>query len=662
MRRTPLPWLAALLLAYLVIPVAAFLVRVPGTDWKQAAAPGVGTALWLSVYSSTIATLVIVVLGVPLGYVLARSHSRITRVISVLVQLPLALPPLISGILLIYLVGPYTALGRLFGQSLTDSVTGIVLAEVFVAAPFLVVSARSAFEAMDPGVEEVAATLGHGRLARFLIVALPSASGGVRAGILLSWLRAFGEFGATIVLAYNPNALPVFIYVQFSGSGLPGTTIPVLLTLAAALVVLLLAERSAGGRRRLLGRRRPATLPEPRSPSVVAGPLLDLDVTARLDGFRLAVRHTARARRLAILGPSGAGKSTTLRVVAGLLHPDSGHLHADGEDLLALPVERRDIGYLPQESLLLPRARLERQITFGVGSDPAVASYWAHRLGIEHLLDRRPDQLSGGQRRRAAIARALAREPRILLLDEPLTGLDTPVREDLRRLLRTITAETRLTTLLVTHDPLEAAMLADEVLVVIDGTVRQAGPQREVFARPADPQVARLLGVRNVRSTAVVRDGVLTDGDLRVPVPSTVPDGPAAWCVRPEDVLLTTDAAASVSVLESVSAPDTDAATSGAAAEPDGGPSAAVPSNGGRPAAMPEAGAGTPAVVRDVLHLGGVAEAVAVTRAGTELSARLSEDRTPEPGETVRITVRPAGVTTWPITPDAVTAPRVPAG
>ncbi len=611
MRRTPLPWLGALLLAYLLVPVAAFFVRLPGTAWHQAAAPGVGAALRLSLWTASVATLAVTLFGVPLGYVLARARGRLARLVGVAVQLPLALPPLISGILLIFVVGPYTRLGRLFDGSLTDSVTGIVLAQVFVAAPFLVIAARTAFADLDPALEEVAATLGHGRLARFRKVALPGAARGIRSGILLTWLRAFGEFGATVVLAYNPNSLPVFVYVQFSGSGLPGTTVPVLLTLAAALVVLLLADRGPGRRGGPPARlRRPAVLPGPVPPAPVSGPLLDLAVRARAGAFRLDVEHRAAARRLAILGPSGAGKSLTLRVVAGLLAPQDGHLLADGTDLLALPAERRGIGYLPQDSCLLPRMRLADQITFGAGSDPALAAFWAHRLGLDGLLERTPDQLSGGQRRRAAMARALARAPRILLFDEPFTGLDTPVREELRLLLRGVTRETGLTTVLVTHDPVEAAMLAEEVLVMDEGRVLQAGPQREVFAHPASPRVARLLGVRNLRPGRVTPAG-LTDGDLTVPLPpGTAPaGGPVTWCVRPQEVEVT--------------------GASGASAGAPGG------------------GAVT-AVVRDVVHLGAVAELVAVTAAGTELTAHLPARLAPDTGAAVRLTVPSAAVTLWP--------------
>src|SRR5947209_16836896 len=181
-----------------------------------------------------------------------------------LVALPLALPPLISGILLLYLVGPYTVLGRLFDGNLTDTRTGIVIAQTFVAAPFLVIAARGAFAAVDPALEDVARTLGHKRAAVFLKVALPAAWPGVQAGLLLAWLRAFGEFGATVILAYHPYSLPIFTFVQFDSTGLPSTVLPVVAALGAALVVLAGVQVHAR-RRRPYASPPPPTQPAPQA-------------------------------------------------------------------------------------------------------------------------------------------------------------------------------------------------------------------------------------------------------------------------------------------------------------------------------------------------------------------------------------------------------------
>ncbi|MGA2472608.1 MAG: ABC transporter permease subunit, partial [Acidimicrobiales bacterium] len=179
--RTPLPWLGGLLALYLVIPVAAFVVRFAQNPKSGFAAPGLFPALYVSVVGASIALGIVAILGVPLAYVLARSHGRIASVVDVVVQIPLALPPLISGILLIYIIGPYTILGRLFDGRLTESMAGVVIAMSFVSAPFLIVTARAAFEAVDQGLLDVASSLGHSDLARFWRVAIPVAGGGIRA-------------------------------------------------------------------------------------------------------------------------------------------------------------------------------------------------------------------------------------------------------------------------------------------------------------------------------------------------------------------------------------------------------------------------------------------------------------------------------------------------
>ena len=615
MLRTPLPWLAALLVAYLLVPLIAFLIRVPGQGGGATAAPGVGDALRTSLITASISTAIVTLLGVPLGYLLARSGSRTAGVLGVAVQLPLALPPLMSGILLIYLVGPYTTIGQFFNGGLTDSAAGIVLAQVFVAAPFLVVSARSAFAAVDPAQLDVAATLGHGELSRTMRVALPIAARGIRAGMLLAWLRAFGEFGATIVLAYHPYTLPVFTYVQFSSTGLAATTVPVLVTLGAALVVLLIADR---GPARRAHRRRPVRLPAPRPPAPSQGPVLDFRLTTRLGGFHLAVEYRGAGRNLAILGASGSGKSATLRLLAGVLSPRDAHSHITlgGRDLTALPAEHRGIGYLPQHPTLLPHLRVWEQVTFGVGADPALAVFWLDRLKLTDLADRYPDQLSGGQARRVGLARALAREPRLLLLDEPFAGLDAPVRDELRRLLRTVLRETDLTSVLVTHDPDDAALLSQDTLLFADGAVLQDGPTRSVLTHPAGPSAARLLGVRNIGHGHVGADGVLESGPLRIALPEQAFATPAwenakpptavAWCVQPHDVRL-------------------------------------VPVGG------------TGAVVDDVAHLGPVAELVLRLDGGAELTVTVPAGQEPDLDERCRVEVPAEAVIVWPaVAPAAV--------
>ena len=514
--------------------------------------PGFGPALVTSLLTATISACIIAVLGTPLAYLLARSHARTTRVLGVLVALPLALPPLVGGLLLLYVVGPYTTVGRIFGGQLTETRAGIVLAQTFVAAPFFIIVGRAAFSAVDPAFEEVAASLGHGRLARFARVAVPAAMYGLAAGLLLAWLRAFAEFGATIILAYHPYSLPVFTFVQFDATGLPATMLPIASALAAALIVLTLASLRA--RRRRPSRQR---LPSPRAPSLKAREpaLLDFAIARDLDGFSLDIAHIAKSTRLAVLGPSGAGKTLSLRILAGLASagPRS-HVLAGSRKLDGVPAERRDVGYVPQSSALLPWRTVWSQVTFGSRASPALAAWWLSRLGLRGLERRYPDELSGGQARRVAIARALAVEPSLLLLDEPFTGIDVEVRDRLRRELRRLQRETDMATVIVTHDPQEAAMLADEIIILSRGRVLQAGSRQAVFQTPDSPGVARLVGIANTNRGTVLATGVIASNGLALlaPTRTLAPGADVIWGVRPERISLAPDGRYEATLLDDV--------------------------------------------------------------------------------------------------------------
>jgi ABC-type Fe3+/spermidine/putrescine transport system ATPase subunit/ABC-type sulfate transport system permease component len=515
-----------------VAPVVAFLVRLGG---GASASPGLASALWISLLTATISTALITLLGVPLAYMLAHGRGALTRTLTVLVALPLALPPLMSGLLLLYVLGPNTTAGRLFGGRLTDTAAGIVLAQTFVAAPFLIIAARAAFAAVDPCLEDVAASLGHGPAARFRLVAIPAALPGIGAGILLAWLRAFGEFGATVILAYHPYSLPVFTFVQFDATGLPATMLPIAASLLAALVVLTLVQLPRPRHRR---RRRAHAHPQPAPTARTT--TLDFAVSTDLPGFSLDIAHDARSPSLALLGASGAGKTLTLRLLAGLASSEGGHVHLGRRALEGLAAERRRIGYVPQQPALLPRRSVWQQVTFGARAQETLAAWWIERFGLQGLEDRYPGELSGGQQKRVALARALANEPRLLLLDEPFTGLDAPVRLRMVRELRRLQRERGLSTVIVTHDPEEAALLAEEILVIDDGRILQAGTRERVFRTPSSPLVAGLLGIANTHEGLVLAPGRLLSEGVEIVAPTgDLPAGSAiAWAVRPERILV----------------------------------------------------------------------------------------------------------------------------
>ncbi len=514
--RTPglLLGLGALLVLYLGYPLAAFVYRVAVERGDEGwSVPGLWPALEVSIQSSTITLLVGVLGGIPLAYILARRRGWLSSAVLVLVQLPLAVPPLISGILLIYIVGPYTFLGQLSGEQLTQTMYGLIIAQSFVSAPFLIVVARSAFRAVDPALDDVAATLGHGPLARFLRVDVPAAADGLRAGMILMWLRAFGEYGTTVVLAYHPYSIPIYVDNLFSSAPLSQDEAPTILAFGVAALAISLGHV----RRTARVRRRP--VPAPVAPVLTSPVPVGFDVDATVGTFRLRVAHPAGGHRLAIVGPSGSGKSVTLRVLAGLLGPGAGTVTYDGADVSRIATERRRIGYVPQGFGLLPGRTVWQQTVFGVHADPARAAWWLETLHLGDLLDRRPEQLSGGQRQRVSLARALAGDPRVVLLDEPFSALDAPVRAELRRELRRLQHDVNLSTVLVTHDPEEAAMLADEIMVVSDGQVLQSGSCRDVYQRPASAQIGRLLGIDNLFEGTAGADGVLLVGGRAPGVP-----------------------------------------------------------------------------------------------------------------------------------------------
>jgi molybdate transport system ATP-binding protein/molybdate transport system permease protein len=530
--RSPLTWLGGLLALYLIIPLGAFGVRLAAPGDRGFGTPGLWPALEVSVISATITAVLVALFGIPLAYWLAKARGPAAALTGVLVQLPLAIPPVTSGLVLIYLVGPYTPVGQFFHGALTDSVIGVILAQMFVASPFLIVAARSAFAAIDPALDDLAATLGHRPLARFWRVSLRVAAPGIQAGLLMTWLRAIGEYGATVLLAYHPYTLPVFTYVQFSSTGIPATQAPTALALGIAIVVL------AGSQLRRPRRTRPADVAAPASPAPAAPTTVGFDLDVTVGSFRLAVAYQAATHRIAILGPSGAGKSITLRALAGLLGPAAGEVRYSGQLVSAVPVEARGLGYVPQSMALFPDRTVWRQLLFATGADPGLAAWWLRTLHLGGLQDRLPGQLSGGQRQRVSLARALSHSPRLVLLDEPFSSLDAPVRDELRRELRRLQLDAGLSTVLVTHDPEEAALLADEILVIDDGHLLQAGPRAGVFSRPASPQVARLLGIQNLATGVVTGPGEITTGTLRIAAGTgDLPEGSEIlWCIRPDRI------------------------------------------------------------------------------------------------------------------------------
>lgn len=531
--KNSLALLGGLIVLYLGVPLVAFAVRFITAPQRGFHVSGLYPALWTSVSCATISLILISVFGIPLAYVLTRSKSRFASIVGLIVQIPLALPPLMSGIVLVYIIGPYTFVGRLFGQRLTNSDAGIVIAMTFVAAPFLIVAARAALTSVEQGLLDVAATLGHSEVSRFLRVAVPVAGPGIRAGMIMAWLRAFGEYGAVIVLAYNPTSLPVYAYNQFSGRGLPTTLAPTALAIGVAVIAVMISRLRFKGRS--TGVR---TATETQTPVNAMTEPVRFEIDHHLGEFHLSLANVSQGKHLAILGPSGAGKSDLLRCLAGLHGAGPGKVWFGEQLVQDVPVEKRHVGYVAQGFSLFPHLTVWKNLLFPTSSTPELATYWLSRLRLEGLQDRYPSEISGGQRQRVALAQALCSSPRVLLLDEPFSSLDVPVRTELRRELRRLQHETGLATVLVTHDAEEAAFLSDEMIVIANGRTLQSGSSRQVFARPASPEVASLLGISNLHNATVVSPGLIdAQGALITTKVTDLPPGQSVlWSIRPERV------------------------------------------------------------------------------------------------------------------------------
>ena len=292
--------------------------------------------------------------------------------------------------------------------------------------------------------------------------------------------------------------------------------------------------------------------------------MLSVRVRKALPGFTLDVAWEAGREVVALFGASGSGKSLTLQAIAGLVAPDEGRIAHDGATWfdcgpgaaarVDVPPRARRPGYVFQGYALFPHLTVAGNLAFGLADRPRAerarrVAELAEQLGIADVLARRPRELSGGQQQRVALGRALAAEPSLLLLDEPLSALDAPLRRQLRDDLAVVLRRFARTTVLVTHDVGEAFHLADRVVVYDRGRVVQAAPKAELLTAPASEQVASLLGVRNIlrgRVASVAADFVEVEWRghrLRAANPAARPyavraGDATAFFVRPEHIRL----------------------------------------------------------------------------------------------------------------------------
>ena len=495
---------------FVVLPLVAVIVKVDWPHfWTLISSESSRTALVLSLKTAAASTLLCVLLGVPMALVLARNDGRAVQLVRPILLLPLVLPPVVGGIALLYAFGRLGLIGQYLdaaGIRIAFTTTAVVLAQTFVSLPFLVIALEGAARTAGHDYDVVAATLGARPTTVWWRVSLPLLAPGLVSGAVLAFARSLGEFGATLTFAGSRRG------------GHPDATAG---DLPAARIRCRRGRRAVGA----VGRGRSRRRAWARCPQAADGSLdgrerrmTGMHLRAVIDDRGLDIEFSIAAGEvLAVLGPNGSGKSTTMHVIAGLVRPDTGLVRL-GDRVLTdtaagvfVPTYARRVGLLLQGALLFPHLNVAANVAFaprsGHSKRPrrearATAAHWLAQVDAGDLADRMPRQLSGGQAQRVALARALAADPDVLLLDEPLAGLDVSTASAMRKLLRDKLSRDGRSAVLITHDLLDVLTLADRVLILESGKIVETGSAASVLAAPRSRFGARFAGVNLVSGTA----------------------------------------------------------------------------------------------------------------------------------------------------------------
>jgi len=542
--------LCLLALLYVLGPLIFFIYSVL-TKPRFGSSQYVISAFITSLTTATLSTSIIYVCFIPLAFYLSQyRHKKLFIFIFYIISIPIALPPLIDGIFLLRVIGPLTFFGRLTNGSLTDSTIGIILSQVFVACPFAVITARYSFDSIDPAIFEFSKTVKTSFFKLYHQIARPAARTGVRAALLLSWLRSFGEFGATLLVSYHPYSIPVLVYVDFSSTGIDSTNLVVLLTLGTAIIIIAITElvRRPKNFWTRLNSRTKNSIQLISPPGIIRKELPSLsyifDFNERIGSFRLKTSIPIPTRRLAVLGVTGAGKSTLLKLISGVYENNSGRL--DFYDLQMNILNRSfiHVGYVPQHGSLIPNKSIDSQLMIYNQSfrEKTELAYWVKHLNLQSVLNSYPCQLSGGQYKKVVLARALSKSPSILVLDEPFSSLDTVSKNSLidEMLSLEILRDTAL--IISTHDINDALSLADHILVIKDGQNVQFGAARQVLFNPLSQYVAELLGYDTFIKGRNIGDGKIEAAGIALWHCSDLPKGikEVVFTIRPEFIKVLT--------------------------------------------------------------------------------------------------------------------------
>ena len=512
--------------------------------------------LWISLNVTLAATFFASVIGIILATGIYHYPGKGKAFIDAVFTLPLVLPPTVVGFFLLLLLGRTSPIGQFLDQiglPFLFTWRGAVSAATVVAVPLMYKTVLTAFEQVDSHLIDAARTLGASPERIFIQILLPLAWQGVVNGSILTFARALGEFGATLMLAGSipgkTQTMPIAIYFAVESGNLSQALVWVIITLLIALIAITSINVAAQSRNSAV-----AVAGKPWS-RVVGYWLLNhsgyfADATKKaskanltlnkleyaLPNFSLRVSLISGSHPLGILGESGAGKTQLLRCIAGLETPTKGGIYLgdrilfDADKGINLPCDKRRIGFLQQNYALFPHLTVAENIAFGLQHLPTDQrqtriNTYLQRLQLEGLGSRFPNQLSGGQQQRVALGRALAIEPEILLLDEPLSALDTYLRHQIEQILIDVLSNYSGVTLFVTHKLEEIYRVCQNILVLSQGNVIACDRKETIFHHPPSYQVAKVTECKNFSRVKILNNSIVEAIDwhcqLRVTQPIT---------------------------------------------------------------------------------------------------------------------------------------------
>ncbi|WP_267384727.1 molybdate ABC transporter permease subunit [Cyanobacterium sp. uoEpiScrs1] len=503
--------------------------------------------IWISLKTALTATLIASFCGIIAARWMFNYRGRGKGLIDGLLTAPLVLPPTVTGFVLLLLLGKQGPIGRLLdllNVSIIFTWYATVIASVVVAFPLMYKTTLGAFKQIDTNLLASARTLRASERRVFWLVLLPLAKPGLIAGILLAFARALGEFGATLMLAGSipgkTQTIPIAIFFAAESGAMNQALAWVGVVLVLSLSVMGIVnywsdEQPKRKSKGITSLKQPSSLRENLDPHELgltwdtanypvpkAQIELIVDIQKQLPGFLLDVSFRTDGVPLGLLGASGAGKSMILRCITGLETPDSGRIILNGRVLfdsrqkINIPIRERRVGYLFQNYALFPHLTVSQNIAFGLPKGLSASTTRARikkhlsSVQLDSLSNRYPAELSGGQQQRLALARALASEPEILLLDEPFSALDTYLRDQLEKLLRTSLIRYPGVTLFVTHNLEEAYRVCPNLLILEGGKIIAQGSKRAIFEHPQSFRVAQLTGCKNFSRVIQVSEHKIT--------------------------------------------------------------------------------------------------------------------------------------------------------